>query len=129
MIAFQNDMSIPIKHFLNQNLNYEFENKNLLLNKNNTFTFFEVNNKHFPIYNFFKKIDKSNPTNVIKFNVANEYAVNLFKNNLIRYTDIYRIINKISSLNLNYKLKTIKDIVKYHELLERKINETNFKII
>ena len=129
MIAFQNDMSIPIKNFLNQDLNYELQDKNLLLKKNDTFNFFEVNNKHFPIYKFFKNIDKSNPANVIKFNVANEFAVNLFKNNLIRYTDIYRIINKISSLNLNYKLKTIKDIIIYHELLERKINETNFNII
>ena len=57
------------------------------------------------------------------FNVANEYAVNLFKNNIIKYTDIYRIIAKISSLNLNYKLNNIKDILEYHELLENRIKE------
>ena len=30
--------------------------------------------------------------NLIKFNVGNEFAVNLFKNKLIKYTDIYKII-------------------------------------
>ena len=63
------------------------------------------------------------PSNLIKFNVGNEYAVELFKNNSIRYTDIYNIIKKITSLNLNYNLNNIKDIIQYHEYLEIKINE------
>ena len=28
----------------------------------------------------------------LKFNIGNEFAVNLYKNNKIKYTDIYRII-------------------------------------
>ena len=55
---------------------------------------------------------------LIKFNIGNEYAVNLFKNNLIKYTDIYKIIHKVVSLNLYYPLNTIKDILKYHEEFE-----------
>ena len=74
----------------------------------------------------FRQIDKSDPSNLINFNVANEYAVNLFKEKLIKYTDIYKIVAKISSLNLNYKLKNINDIIKYHKLLERKIDENRF---
>ena len=77
----------------------------------------------------FSQIDKSNPTNLIKFNVGNEYAVNLFKNNMIRYTDIYKIVNKFSSLNLKYKLNNIKDIINYHEILEKKMKQKIFFLL
>ena len=129
MVAFHNDMSIPIYHFLNQKFNFNFLHNKFAIKKNNQFNFMDVKNSEFPIYNFFKKIDKTNPSNFIKFNVANEYAVNLFKRNLIKYTDIYNIVAKISSLNLNYKLNNIKDVIKYHETLESKIYEKfNYEI-
>ena len=79
----------------------------------------------FPIYRYFNKIDKNKPQNLIKFNIGNEFAVNLFKNKLIKYTDIYKIIDKVLSLNLNSSINTIKDIIKYHEEVESKIQ--NFK--
>ena len=68
-------------------------------------------------------MNKKNPANIIKFNTGNEYAVNLFKNKLIKYTDIYKIIKKVCSLNLYYPLNTIKDIIVFHEKLEKKINK------
>ena len=34
-----------------------------------------------------------------------------------------KIISKITSINIEYKLNNIKDIINYHELLEVKINE------
>ena len=129
MIAFQNDMSIPIYNFLNQYFEHQFKNKKLKLSKNEKFNFFTIKDSHFPIYKLFKNIDKNSPSDIIKFNVANEYAVNLFKKNMIIYTDIYKIIAKISSLNLNYKLNNIKDIISYHELLEQKIKENTNKYI
>ncbi len=125
MIAFQNDMSIPIFHFLNQKFEFHLDDNKLKLQNNSKFEFFDVNNNEYPIYNYFKEINKSEPSEVIKFNVANEYAVNLFKKKCIKYTDIYKIIVKITSLNLNYKLKNIKDIISFHELLEKKIYEQN----
>lgn len=123
MIMFHNDMAIPIFHFLNQKFN-NFLQKNIYsLSTNSQFNFFEIKNNHFPIYKFFENLDKSNPSNIIKFNVANEYAVDLFKNNLIKYTDIYKIIVKITSLNLNYNLKNINNVIEFHKILERKISE------
>ena len=50
------------------------------------------------------------PKQFINFNVGNELAVNLFKKKIIKYTDIYKIIDKVTSLNLNSSVKTIKDI-------------------
>ena len=124
MIAFQNDMLIPIFSFLNQKFNYLISNKRFRIADNTSFNFLKVNNQEFPIYNFFKKLNKSNPSNIIKFNVGNEYAVNLFKNKHIKYTEILKIITKITSINMEYKLNNIKDIINYHELLEIKISET-----
>ena len=123
MIAFHNDMTIPIFHFLNQHLNQNLKVNSFALKGNEKLSFQKVKVDEFPIYKFFNNLDKSQPSNIIKFNVANEFAVNLFKNKMIKYTDICYLVAKISSLNLNYKLNTIKDVIYYHELLEIKINE------
>ena len=128
MFAFQNDMLLPIYSFLNQKFNYVLNKEKFRITNNESFNFTRVKNQEFPIYNFFKNLNKSDPSNIIKFNVGNEYAVNLFKNNKIKYTEILKIIAKITSINIKYKLNNIKDIVKYHELLENKISEKfNFK--
>ena len=50
-------------------------------------------------------------------------AVNLFKNKIIKYTDIYKIIRKVTSLNLYSSVNTIKDIINYHEEIENKIQK------
>ena len=123
MIAFQNDMSIPIFNFLNQEFNYILKNDKFKIRNNFSFHFSDVKHKEFPVYNFFRKLNKSDPSNIIKFNVGNEFAVNLFKNKFIKYTEILKIISKITSINMEYKLNNIKDIIRYHELLEIKINE------
>jgi 1-deoxy-D-xylulose-5-phosphate reductoisomerase len=126
--AFQNDMMIPIFHFLNQKYKYILNNDKLRISKNTSFNFFNVKNQEFPVYKVFKNLNKTNPSNIIKFNVANEYAVNLFKIKHIKYTEILKIITKITSLNMEYKLNNIDDIICYHELLEIKISENlNYK--
>jgi 1-deoxy-D-xylulose-5-phosphate reductoisomerase len=123
MVAFQNDMLIPIYSFLNQKFNFTINNKKFEISNNTSLSFQNLKNKEFPVYKFFKNLNKSEPSNIIKFNVANEYAVNLFKNKLIKYTEILKIISKITSINMEYKLNNTKDIIDYHELLEIKINE------
>jgi 1-deoxy-D-xylulose-5-phosphate reductoisomerase len=123
MIAFQNNMLIPIYNFLNQKFNYVSNKNKYRISNNTTFNFYDVKNQEFPVYNFFKNLNKSDPSNIIKFNVGNEYAVNLFKYNKIKYTEILKIISKITSINIEFKLNNIRDIINYHELLEIKINE------
>jgi len=123
MIAFQNDMSIPIYSFLNQKFNYLLNKDNFRISNNISLNFLNVNHNEFPVYKFFNNLNKSYPANIINFNVGNEYAVNLFKNKHIKYTEIFKIISKITSINMDYKLNNIKDIINYHELLEIKINE------
>ena len=128
MIGFHNDMTIPIFHFLNQNDNKLIKDKRFSLTANKKLSFENIHDDEFPIYKFFKNLDKNQPTNCIKFNVANEFAVNLYKKNMIKYTDICYLIEKISSINLNYQLNSIRDVIEYHELLEIKINEKFTKL-
>ena len=122
MNLFQNDMSIPIINFLMQSnlINKKIDNR-LFFDKYSSFNFIEVKNSIFPIYKYFMELDKNDPSNLIKFNIGNEFGVNLFKKNMIKYTDIFKIIKKVGSLNLNYPLNTIKDIILYHECIEKKI--------
>ena len=119
---FKNNMDIPILNFLLfSKIKHNKIINNLYLDNYSNFNFEKVNNKVFPIYDLFKKIDKNNPKNLINFNIGNEYGVNLFKDKIIKYTDIYKIIDKVLSLNLNSSINNIKDIIKYHEELELKI--------
>jgi len=128
MNSFKNDMQIPIINFLSQSKKTKEVNKNLFYNFYNQFNFLKVDNSVFPIYKYFLNLDKSNPANLIKFNIGNEYAVNLFKKNLIKYTDIYKIIKKVGYLNLYYPLNTIKDIIIYHERIEKKLKDLSKNI-
>ncbi len=124
---FKNDMSIPIFNFLLQSkTSYKLRNNNLFIKKYNNFNFEDVRNDTFPIYKFFINIDKKIPQNLLKFNIGNEFAVNLYKNGMINYTDIYRIIKKVTSLNLYSSVKTIKDIIQYHEEIEIKLQDFKY---
>tara|TARA_B100000575_G_C23139682_1_gene662927 strand:- start:2954 stop:4102 length:1149 start_codon:yes stop_codon:yes gene_type:complete len=120
---FKNDMAIPILNFLiNSKLKYN-NNTNYFVKDYKTLNFEDIKNDVFPIYNYFQSIDKKKPENLIKFNIGNEFAVNLFKNKKIKYTDIYKIIKKVTSLNLYSSAKTIKDIIEYHEEIENKLQD------
>ncbi len=124
MNLFKNDMAIPILNFLKlSNKSNIIDHSNLRLKKYDKLTFLDVKSDYFPIYDFFIKMDKSKPANLIKFNIGNEFAVNMFKNNLIKYTDICKIIKKVCALNLNSELNTIKDIIEYHEHVEKKVKD------
>ena len=124
---FENDMSIPIINFLcKSKIKYKYDDKRFYINKYRNLNFNVVKDDIFPIYKFFYKINKKKPENLIKFNIGNEFAVNLYKENKIKYTDIYRIIKKVTSLNLYSSLNTIKDIIQYHEEVEKKL--LNFKL-
>ena len=124
---FQNDMSIPILNFLFQSkIKYKYNDKKFIIKRYKNLNFINVNEDIFPIYKYFNSINKKRPENLIKFNIGNEFAVNLYKDNKIKYTDIYRIIKKVTSLNLYSSINTIKDIIQYHEEIEKKLY--NFKV-
>ena len=118
MIYFHNDMSIPLINFLNDNISKKLPTVDKFnFKKDLNLVFSKVNKHHYPLYEYFKSIDKSIPSNLIKFNVANEYAVDLFKQKKIKYVEILQLIKEISSLNLNSDVNNIDKIIQYHENL------------
>jgi len=124
---FRNDMSIPILNFLFQSkIKYKYNDKKYSIKRYKNLNFMDVKEDIFPIYKYFNSINKKKPENLIKFNIGNEFAVNLYKDNRIKYTDIYKIIKKVTSLNLYSSVNTIKDIIQYHEEVEKKLYD--FKI-
>ena len=54
--------------------------------------------------------------------MANEYAVNLFKNKKIININIFKIIKKLTFLNLYSSVNTINEVIEYHNKFEQKLN-------
>ena len=116
---FYHDMSIPLFNLFNtkprksnNNLIYKQKYK---LPKNLNLEFFPVKFKNFPVFQLFNNLDKNNPRNFIKFNIANEYAVNQFKNKEISYGKIPIIIEKSLSMDLNSSINSIENVINFHE--------------
>ena len=113
---FYNDMSIPILNFMKY-----ITNKKLIridkfkFNKNLTFNFIDVDKNKFPIYDIFKNIDYKLPEQIIKFNAANQYAVELFKKDMIKFIQMPKIIEKSISYELNASINSIGSIIKYEK--------------
>ncbi len=119
---FKNDMKIPIINFLLKSRKISKNKNDKLFFKNySNLHFQKVKNEIFPLYEFFNNLDKKSPQNIIKFNIGNEFAVNLYKNQIIKYTDIYKIIKNVTSLNLYSPVNNIKDIISYHEEVENNL--------
>ena len=87
-----------------------------------------VDPKKYPIYSIFKKINFSTPHDIIKFNLSNEFAVDLFKKNRISYTQIPQIIKKCLSYELNASINSIGSIINYQNEFNKIIMEKNENI-
>ena len=56
------------------------------------------------------------------FNVINEIAVNLFKQNKIKFSDITKYVNKYLSLDLKMSVSNVKNVINLHNVIKRKID-------
>jgi len=116
---FYHTMDIPLFNFFNLNnndINFSklIKNKNYDFSKYTTFNFKEINLNLFPIYNLFLKMNKNDPKDFIKFNLGNQFAVELFKNKKINYGDIYKIVAESVSIDTNNSINSLENIIKYH---------------
>ena len=84
-------------------------------NKNLNLNFIDVDKNKFPIYDIFQNIDYTLPQQIIKFNAANQYAVELFRKNIIKYIQMPKIIEKSISYELNASINSIGSIIKYEK--------------
>ena len=116
-----NDMSIPLFSFLNNNINNPYNN--LDIKEINKLRFLKPNKKQFPSLRIFDQLNKNSLSDLIIFNTSNEYAVNLFIKNKIKYNEITNYIEK--SLNKFEKINiyNIKDVILYQKYLFDKLNK------
>ncbi len=117
---FYHNMDIPLINFLSLHNNRTLSNKILQkkynFNKNLKIDFSPPSKKLFPILSTFNNINKKKPNEFIKFNLANEFAVNLFKNKKILFGDIHTIIDDCMNIQLNKSVHTIKNVIDYHKI-------------
>ena len=125
LIYFNNDMKIPLVNFLNNGLNQLPEVKKFNFQNEFSLNFQKVNNDNYPVYKLFKSIDKTKPCTLIKFNLGNEYAVDLFRQKKIKYIEILQLIEEITSLNIDSDVNNIDKIIQYHETL-KEIIQSNY---
>jgi len=115
MNYFYHDMYIPLFNFFSEAINvqnYPILNCNYDFKKNSSLNFYKPNLKQFPILNIFNEIEKS-PVNLIKFNCANEFAVNLFAEKKINFGNIHNIIANSLSLDLKSQVNNVKNIIDF----------------
>ncbi len=101
--------------FFSESINekkYPILNSNYNFKINSSLNFYKPNLRKFPILNIFNEIEKS-PINLIKFNCANEFAVNLFAEKKINFGDIHNIIANSLSLDLKNQVNNVKNIIDF----------------
>ena len=121
---FYHDMFIPIFNFFNSikknNIDYNFEKFKFSTNLN--LDFLPVDKKRYPVVKLFDNIDKTNPLDIIKFNCANEYSVNLFIKDIINYKQIEYILQKSLDIDIKTSVKNIRSIIEFHTEYIEKLN-------
>jgi len=127
LVAHNTSMSIPIYNSLNMKPSYISDGK-INIDKLNNLDFSYPDVKNFPLIKLLKEI----PTNDSLFETViitiNDYLVNLFLNNKIKFTDISKLMFKIINTNdlKRYKLiypNNIKMILKTKKVTENFINK------
>ena len=130
MNYFYHDMSIPISNFLTYGIKdnqFKVLNKKFNFKLNDKLFFDKPKALKYPILTTFYNLNKNSPINVIKFNCANEIAVELFFKKIINFKDINKFIDKSLSIDLHSKVNTIDSIIKYHNKYV-KLLQSNFNM-
>ena len=121
---FYHDMFIPLFNFFSYSSRIEkfpLFNKKYDFSHVNSLNFFKPDMKKYPILKIFNQIDKSKPINLIKFNCANEFAVNLFAKKKINFGNIHKIILKSLTLELETNTNDINNIIEFQRLYYEKL--------
>jgi len=122
--SFYPDMFIPIFNFFDKNHITKSEIikvKKFNFSNVKSLNFFEVDDNQFPVYKIFKKLNKHSPADLIKFNCANQFAVDLFKDSKIEYDQIPFFINKAMKIKSIYPVNNIKNIIKFQNVFNKKL--------
>ena len=121
---FYPDMFIPIFNFINYHYNTKIQIKqknSFVFNSVDNFDFYDVNLKRYPIVKLFENLNKNSSSEIIKFNTANEVAVENFKLGKIKFNEIHVFIDNSLSLDFTHKTNSINDIIVFQNYFKNLI--------
>ena len=123
MNGFYPDMFVPIYNFLSNfsKKNILLDNKKFNFKRKQVLNFMDIDIKKFPIYKIFNDMNKASISDIIKFNCANEIAVEYFKTGKMKYNKIHEFIDNSLSLNFNYPTNTIDQIINFQNKFKIKL--------
>ena len=101
-------MKIPIYNSLLFNSNMPNLSENLDINKMNNLNFQKIDPLKFPVFKLLKKLTDFDSLYETILVSANDILVDLFLKKKIKFYDIYKILNKILSLNEYKRYKFLK---------------------
>lgn len=125
---FYPDMAVPLYNFFkfSSKQNIDLDGKtNFNFKVNNALNFYDVDISKYPIFGLFNKLNKEIPSEIIKFNISNEVAVNNFKIGKIKFNEIHEFIDFSLSLDFTHKLNSIIDIVNFQNSFKKLIQNAN----
>jgi 1-deoxy-D-xylulose-5-phosphate reductoisomerase len=94
-----------------------------------SFTFFEVEKKRYPLFFLACDVGKTGGILPTVMNAANEAAIDLFLNNKIKFTDIYKIIEKTVQNFANVQDPSMDEIIITNKEIYKKTKQDFKKII
>ena len=126
ILIHDTNMSIPIFNSLYINTKKKIQSNELNLNKLNNLEFKNVDYKKFPIARILKLLPKKDTLFETVIVSTNDKLVDMFLNNKIKFTDIYKILFKVLNMKEFKKFKRInpKNIAQ----IERLCKYVSFKI-
>ena len=118
---FNNDMSIPIYASLNGNNKLNNPYSNIDITNINSLRFIKPNKNRFESLKIFDQINKNSISEIIVFNTANEFAVNLFIKNKIKFVEITNFIKKSLNKFEKFNIYNINDVIQYQSFVYNKL--------
>ena len=118
---FNNDMCIPIYASLNGNINLNNPYNNIDITNINSLRFIKPNKNKFESLKIFDQINKNSISEIIVFNTANEFAVNLFIKNKIKFVEITKFIKKSLNKFEKFNIYNINDVIQYQSFVYNKL--------
>lgn len=115
------DMRTPISVALNWPKRDVTSHEKFSFSKYPSFNFEEVNHENFEAIKIAQDVIEKGGIYPCLFNIANEYAVDLFLKEKIRFLDIITIIKSILNQNFNIELKSINDTISLKEEVRLRI--------
>ena len=134
IIAHETTMKIPIFNTLYDNHDNFFKTHPIDIKKLNNLELLNIDNLKFPIKKILKKLPRNSSLFETILVSANDFLVELFLKNKIKFTDIHKLLIKVINLNefnkyKNLKVRNLREIINLDKYVRLKLEKYLYKFI